>query len=95
MNDPHQKYQIADAPGHFQLGFGAEENKENDDQWFNDFFAEPEKEKQREERKAAQEQGRNAMQARLKAQKQALEARVHGGFGTVEMSSEVYVLLRC
>ena len=53
-----------------------QENKENDDQWFNDFFAEPsEKEKQKnEERRAAQEQGRNAMQARLKAQKQALEA---------------------
>lgn len=63
-----------EAPKTAEVKEMVEENKENDDQWFNDFFAEPE-EKQREERKAAQEQGRNAMQARLKAQKQALEAK--------------------
>jgi len=78
MNDPHQQYQIARWSQAFPAGFwNGEENKENDDPWFNDFFAEPE-EKQREERKAAQEQGRNAMQARLKAQKQALEAPLNG-----------------
>ena len=76
MNDPHH---LARWPQAFSAFWNGEENKENDDQWFNDFFADPE-EKQREERKAAQEQGRNAMQARLKAQKQALEARLrfHG-----------------
>lgn len=57
-----------------------QENKENDDsQWFDDFFAAGEKrEKEREEQRAAQEQGRNAMQARLKAQKQAKAAEARG-----------------
>ena len=65
----------------FPAFWNGEENKENDDQWFNDFFAEPEEKQRIEERKAAQaaqEQGRNAMQARLKAQKQALEAPLNG-----------------
>ena len=43
-----------------------EENKENEDAWFDDFFAKPEPEKENP-RRAAQEQGKNAMQARLKA----------------------------
>eukprot|EP00913_Durusdinium_trenchii_P024369 g22878.t1 len=50
-----------------------DENKENDDAWFDDFFAE--KKEKREAHQKAQEQGKNAMQARLKAQKQALEAK--------------------
>ncbi|CAJ1381888.1 unnamed protein product [Effrenium voratum] len=51
-----------------------EENKENEDAWFDDFFAKPEPEKENP-RRAAQEQGKNAMQARLKAQKQAADAK--------------------
>ena len=42
-----------------------DENKENDDAWFDDFFAE--KKEKREAHQKAQEQGKNAMQARLKA----------------------------
>lgn len=62
-----------------------QENKENDDsQWFDDFFAAGEKreKEKREEQRAAQEQGRNAMQARLKAQKQAKAAEARGCFLT-------------